>query len=251
MDYTIQKLALLSGITVRTLHFYDEIGLLKPAYVAENGYRYYQEKQLLLLQQILFFREIGFELKEIKKILGKSDFDKQKALQSHKKVLQSKVERLVQLMETVDTTLQYFEGKNMMNEKQLFKGFDKEKQAQYEKQLVDRFGNSVKEHIAQSNQNIKNWTMDHWDKVSREFSEICKELTILLEKKYAVDSPEVQALIQRHYKWIMQFWVPNKESYAGLALGYMEKEWKKTFEPYHSELANYLLQAMQLFAQKL
>lgn len=251
MDYTIQKLALLSGITVRTLHFYHEIGLLKPAYIGENGYRYYQEKQLLLLQQILFFREIGFELKEIKKILTKSDFDKQKALQSHKKVLLSKVKRLTQLMETVDNTLNYLEGKNDMNEKQLFKGFDKEKQAQYEKQLIDRFGDNVKEHITHSNQHIKNWTMNDWNKVSREFSEICKELTVLLEKKYAVDSHEVQKVIQRHYKWIMQFWVPNKESYAGLALGYTEKEWKKTFEPYHGELANYLSQAMQLFAQRL
>lgn len=251
MDYTIQKLAFLSGITVRTLHFYDEIGLLKPAYVGENGYRYYQEKQLLLLQQILFFREIGFELKEIKKILCKSDFDKQKTLHSHKKVLQKKVERLTQLMQTIDTTLNYLEGKNIMTEKQIFHGFDKEKQAKYEKQLVERFGTNVKEHIVHSNRNIKDWTVQDWNRASQEFAGICKDLTLLLEKKYEVGSEEVQAVINRHYEWIKQFWVPNKESYAGLALGYTEKEWKNTFDQYHGKLANYLSQAMQLFAQKL
>lgn len=73
MNYTINKLALLSGVTVRTLRFYDEIGLLKPAHVAENGYRYYGQKELLLLQQILFFREIGFDLKQIQDIIGRNE----------------------------------------------------------------------------------------------------------------------------------------------------------------------------------
>src|SRR6266498_4162453 len=88
MAYTVKQVAAMSGVSVRTLHFYDETGLLKPAYHGANGYRFYEEPQLLTLQQILFYRELGFELKEIKRILGRADFDKVAALESHRKVLQ-------------------------------------------------------------------------------------------------------------------------------------------------------------------
>lgn len=84
MAYTVKKLAKISGVSVRTLHWYDEVGLLKPAYHGSNGYRYYEEEQLLILQQILFFRELGFELKQIRKVLGRTDFDKMVALSSHR-----------------------------------------------------------------------------------------------------------------------------------------------------------------------
>src|SRR5271156_622440 len=93
MAYTVQKLAKLSGVSVRTLHFYDEIGLLRPAYIETNGYRYYEEKELLLLQQILFFRELGFELKKIQKILGQSDFNKIAALTSHRQILEKDLDK--------------------------------------------------------------------------------------------------------------------------------------------------------------
>src|SRR6266516_4261360 len=88
MAYTVKQVAAMSGVSVRTLHFYDETGLLKPAYHGPNGYRFYQELQLLTLQQILFYRELGFELKQIERILGRADFEKIAALQSHRKVLQ-------------------------------------------------------------------------------------------------------------------------------------------------------------------
>src|SRR6476659_1552079 len=91
MAYTVKQVALMSGVSVRTLHFYDETGLLKPAYLGANGYRFYEEPQLLILQQILFYRELGFELKQIKRILGRAKFDKVAALQSHRKVLQKKL----------------------------------------------------------------------------------------------------------------------------------------------------------------
>ena len=76
MAYTVKQVAAMSGVSVRTLHFYDETGLLKPAYLGANGYRFYEEAQLLTLQQILFYRELEFELKQIKEILGRSDFER-------------------------------------------------------------------------------------------------------------------------------------------------------------------------------
>src|SRR5271156_3648160 len=95
----------MSGVSVRTLRFYDQIGLLKPAYHGENGYRYYEEEQALILQQILFFRKLGFELKKIQQILERSDFDKLAALHAHKKVLKKDVERIQELIETIETNI--------------------------------------------------------------------------------------------------------------------------------------------------
>ncbi len=99
MGYTVKKLSELSGVTVRTLHFYEEISLLKPAYYGSNGYRYYEEEQLLQLQQILFFKELGFTLKQIQKVVGKSDFDQLAALYSHKKALSQEWEKIGLLFE--------------------------------------------------------------------------------------------------------------------------------------------------------
>ena len=104
MAYAVKELAKLSGVTVRALHFYDEVGLLKPAYYGANGYRFYEEKQLLALQQILFFRELGFELKQIQRLLGRSDFDQAEALKSHRKVLKKSLERTEELIRTIACT---------------------------------------------------------------------------------------------------------------------------------------------------
>ena len=123
MAYTVKQVAAISGVSVRALHFYDETGLLKPAYLGANGYRFYQEPQLLTLQQILFYRELGFELKQIKQILGGADFEKVAALQSHRKVLQKNLTRTRQLIETIDNTIQHLKGTKKMKNKEMFVGF--------------------------------------------------------------------------------------------------------------------------------
>src|SRR5262245_63212196 len=87
MAYTVKELAQLSGVSVRTLHFYDEIGLLKPARVGQNQYRYYEEEQLLALQQVLFFRELGFELRKVRSIVEQPGFNRVEALKDHRLVL--------------------------------------------------------------------------------------------------------------------------------------------------------------------
>src|SRR5437660_1607729 len=100
MAYTVKQVAAISGVSVRTLHFYDETGLLKPSYHGANRYRYYGEPEILTLQQILFYRELGFELKEIQRILGRADFEKLAALQSHRKVLEKDLRRKHRLIAT-------------------------------------------------------------------------------------------------------------------------------------------------------
>jgi DNA-binding transcriptional MerR regulator/quercetin dioxygenase-like cupin family protein len=123
MAYTLKRVAAISGVSVRALHFYDETGLLKPAYVGANGYRFYEEAQLLRLQQILFYRELGFELKQIKRIIGRADFEIVAALQSHRKLLQKNLTRTLRLVETIDKTIQHLKGVKKMKTEQMFAGF--------------------------------------------------------------------------------------------------------------------------------
>src|SRR6478609_87897 len=123
MAYTVKQVAAMSRVSVRTLHFYDETGLLKPAYYGANGYRFYEELQLLTLQQILFYRELGFELKQIKRILGRRDFEIVAALASHRKVLQKDLARTRRLIETIDKTTQHLKGKRKMKSQEMFVGF--------------------------------------------------------------------------------------------------------------------------------
>src|SRR3954453_6888580 len=115
MAYTVKQLAVMSGVTGRTLHFYDEMALLKPAYIKANGYRFYEEPQLLMLQQILFYRELGFELKRIKQVLGRAKFEKVAALKSHRKVLEKDALRVRTLIETIDKTIDHLKGTKKMD----------------------------------------------------------------------------------------------------------------------------------------
>lgn len=123
MPYTVKQVAGMSGVSVRALHFYDETGLLKPANVGANGYRFYDEAQLLRLQQILFYRELGFELKQIKRILSQRDFEIIAALESHRKVLEENLRRTRTLIETIGKTIQHLKGKKKMKTEEMFVGF--------------------------------------------------------------------------------------------------------------------------------
>ena len=123
MAYTVKQVAAMSGVSVRTLHFYDETGLLKPAYLGANGYRFYEEPQLLKLQQILFYRELGFGLKQIKDVLGRADFETVAALESHRAVLEKNVARTRRLIETIDQTIQHLKGTQKMKTDDMFAGF--------------------------------------------------------------------------------------------------------------------------------
>src|SRR4029078_13247679 len=215
MAYTVKQVARMSGVSVRTLHFYDEVGLLKPAYVGANGYRFSGAPPLLTLQQILFYRQLGFELKQIKRILGRADFEKIAALQSHRKFLRKNLVRTQTLIRTIDKTIEHLKGTKKMKSQEMFVGFDPEQQARHEQYLIDRFGEGMKEGIAQSKRKVKNWTKAHWEKSGAAFGGICQDLVALMDRPWPADSREVQDVIRRHYEWLKQFWTPTRESYAG------------------------------------
>ena len=249
MAYTVQQVAVLSGVSRRTLHFYDEAGLLKPAYHGRNGYRYYEEPQLLVLQQILFYRELGFELKQIKRILGRKDFEKIAALESHRKVLRKNVARTRKLIQTIDKTIEHLKGKTKMKTKELFAGFDAEQQAKHERYLIDRFGEGMKEGIAQSKARVKDWKKADWEKSGAAFNSICQDLVAAMERKLATDSREVQAIVRRHYQWLKQFWTPNRESYAGHANLIVDSDLHKAYEAHHADLPEFIAIAIKAFAE--
>jgi DNA-binding transcriptional MerR regulator len=121
--YTVHELARLSGLSVRALHHYDEIGLLKPAFIGENRYRYYGRDELLRLQQILFHRELGLPLQQIAALLDEPGFDRIAALKQHRARLQAEAKRYRQLVTTIDRTIADLEGDSAMDSAGLYKGF--------------------------------------------------------------------------------------------------------------------------------
>lgn len=249
MAYTVKKLAQISGVSIRTLHWYDEIGLLKPAYHLANGYRCYEEEQLLILQQILFFKELGFELKQICKVLGRSDFDKIVALTSHRQVLKKNLEQTKKLIKTIDKTIEHLKGSRKMHDKELFCGFSKEQQGEYERQIIERGGEQAKIHIEESKQNMKKLSKMDIENLMREAVNICKELTNLLEQNYVASSKEVQNVIQKHYLWLKNFWTPTKQSYAAHGQLILDTDLRKAYEAYHLHLPEFIAEAIQVFSE--
>lgn len=247
MTYTVNKLAKISGVSVRTLHFYDEIGLLKPAYIGENNYRYYEEEQLLMLQQILFYRELGMSLSEIQAIITGDNFDKIEALLSHKKILEKSIDRSHQMLVTIDKTLSHLRGVHNMKHEELYYGFDSEIQKQHEKTLVER-KIVTQEFLDECNSKIKNWSDKEKNAFIQDIENIMADLVTALENKVQTSSEEVQALMARHYAWIERSWNPTRDSYLGLIELYQTPDFRVFYDKRHPQLLNYMVEAMTRFA---
>jgi DNA-binding transcriptional MerR regulator len=250
MRYQVKKLAEISGVSVRTLHLYDELGLFKPAGRGVNGYRYYEKSQLLVLQQILLYRELGFELRQIKRIICKPSFDRVSALISHRRVLEQNLARTKKLIATVDKTIDYLKGKNSMSNQELFGGFSPEVQARHEQEIVERFGEPAKEHIAQSKARVKNWKKADWEKSAKAFAGICQDLVQLMNQGEAAEAAEVQKVIGRHYVWLSQFWTPNRESYTGHGKFIADSKLRHAFEEHHPKLPEFVREAIGVYAER-
>ena len=227
------------------MRFYDEIGLLRPAYIAENGYRYYQEKQLLLLQQILFFRELGFELKQIQTIMEQSNFDQLGALREHKKVLRKNITRMTTLMKTIDNTINHLEGKETMDGKELFKGFTTK---QLEEYSVQRWG---KELLEDSKKKTSGWTWDgDWKNHLAEIKNVIAEIESQHKRKQPLDSQETQAAIKKHFELAQQTASYSKSGYIDLGKYLTEAMVAETNLFSSSKVAQYMCDAMKIFAER-
>ncbi len=249
--YTVKQVARLSGATVRTLHFYDEIGLLKPAYYGENGYRYYEKEQLLGLQQILFYRELNVPLEQIKLIMASPGFDRLKTLETHRARLEKELTRYRQLIKTIDGTIAELNGKKTMASEEMFQGFSSEKQKQYEKELVDRYGDGMQAKIDDSKKRIKDWTKADFQASTDRWNAFLRDLGALADAGKAPDSAEVQALIPSHRAWLESYWTPVRESYIGLGQMYAEHpDFRKQFDAVREGLADFCADAMRVYAER-
>ncbi len=249
MSYTVNTLAKLSGVSVRTLHFYDEIGLLKPAFYGENNYRYYEEEQLLLLQQILFYKELGFPLNEIREILANESFDKIKALNSHREILVKNLDRTKNLIETIDNTINHLRGDATMKHKDLYYGFDSEKQKAHEKYLVEE-GIITQEFLDESHKKVKNWTDADKNAFIQEGETIMNALIKALENNALPSSDEAQSIMRQHYVWLEKSWSPTKEKYLGLIDLYETPNFRTFFDERHPELLAFIQSAMRIYAER-
>lgn len=210
MAYTVKELAKISGVSVRTLHWYDEIGLLKPFSKGANNYRYYEEQELLRLQQILFFKELGFALDDIQKLLLQNDFDNIKALKAHRKILEDEIARKNNLIATIDKTIPHLKGKQLMKDEELYYGFDSNRQKEYEKYLVKSQGLAAEDLLMQSKKRTAKWDKDEWDDVKNEGNAIHKALAKAIDNGLNPDSAEVQTIIKQHFHMIQRFYEVSK-----------------------------------------
>jgi len=248
--HTVKEVAKLSGVSVRTLHFYDEIGLLKPAFYGDNGYRYYEKEQLLVLQQVLFYRELGFELAMVQKIMCSPGFDKVAALRSHRDHLAKETERTKELICTLDKTLAHLERKVPMKDNEMYLGFDPKKQAEFEKDAIERWGEPAREKIEESKRRTKNWSKEDYEKVKQDYDELHRLFIAGLNRGLAPGAAEIQELTKRHFAVVNRFWTPTRQTYIGLGQTYCDyPDFRKLYDGYHPKLAEYLAEAMKIYAE--
>jgi DNA-binding transcriptional MerR regulator len=254
MAYTVKKLSELSGVTIRALHFYEEIGLLKPAYYGANGYRYYEEKALLQLQQILFFKELGFSLKQIQKVLGRSDFDQLKALYSHRDALNREWEKIGKLLKTIDKTIEHLKGKEKMKDREFFDGFNislmtKAKSGASYFEAEEIVFKSVK-NPTKSIQDVEGRGRAFYENIITMAHAIFKDLAGYIDKGLAPSAEDVQGIIKKHHILTQEIHTATKEVYLALAQLYEEHpEFRKQLEPFHPRLFTFMSQAMKIFAE--
>jgi DNA-binding transcriptional MerR regulator len=245
MSYTVKQLSKLAGVTSRTLHYYDEIGLLKPASVGANGYRYYGDDSILRLQQILFHRELDLPLEAIKKVMGRRDFDALAALEDHRQALGKQSERIERLIQTVDDTILHLKGQKTMSKKQLFEAFSEEQQDEYARQAEQLYDPEI---VRLSNRRWKAYSAAERQRILDEGNKIYTDMIAAMPNGAA--SPEVQAIVERWRKHMDYFWTPNLEQLVGLAEGYnTDPRFKANFDQMHPRLAEFMQEAVKIYVE--
>ena len=225
MEYTINKLSKMSGVTTRTLRYYDELDLLKPTRVATSGYRIYGQAQADTLQQILFYRERGFPLEDIKKLLSAPDFDRERAFAGHLAELHKKRQRLDVLIHNVTQSIAAMKGEITMSDQEKFEGFKQslidENERQYGAEVRTKYGDAA---VDASNAKLKGLSQAQYDESER----LRVEFEETLQAAFTTGDP-AGALAQKacdlHRQWLCVFYPKyNKEYHRGLGAMYVADE---------------------------
>lgn len=237
MEYTVKKLAEISGISTRTLRYYDQIGLLCPTRVSTNGYRIYGEKEVDLLQQILFYRELGIHLKEIRQIITDPDFDRAKALEGHLSELLLRKDQIERLIDNVTKTIGMMKGEQTMRDSEKFNGFvekivDDNEEA-YGKEIREKYGDAI---VDACNMKVKGMSEADWQKAQ------CLSAAVNGALKAAFEQGDPAGELARracvlHKEWLCMFWkegMYSKDAHRMLAEGYVADE---RFTAYYDKIA--------------
>lgn len=251
--YTVKQVAKLSGVSVRALHHYDHIGLLKPAHIGTNRYRYYGEDELLRLQQILIHRELDIPLAEIGAIIDAPGFDRLVTLRAQREKLDREAKRYAELVQTIDRTIARLKGERAMQDADLYKGIAPERQAEYEAWLNDRFGGDMPERIELSRKNYDQLSDDEKQGLQDELRELEEGLAEGLRRGVPPQARSLDPLLERHRNWVAFMWARPcpPEAYSGLADLYLSHpDFIARFETIQSGFAEYLATAMKAYAKR-
>lgn len=252
MEYTISKLARLAGVSTRTLRYYDEIGLLKPARVSSNGYRIYGQFEVDRLHHILFFRELDVDLETITAIMNDPNYDKQEALQQHLRQLVQRRSRLDQLIETVKRTIAHEKGEYSVSNEDKFKAFKeqwvRDNENKYGEEIRRKYGEST---VQASNERFRG--MSEEDFKAMQAAE--KDIFNYLAQGLAIGDPSsepAQAAAAKHKEWLLYSWPQyNKEAHAGLVDMYVADErFKAYYDKTGEGAAEFLREAVLLYLSK-
>jgi DNA-binding transcriptional MerR regulator len=197
--YSIKEIADLAGITPRTLRYYDQLGILEPAKIGDNGYRYYDRSSLLRLQQVLFLKELDIPLKEIQLVLNQPGFNPLQVLLGHRQALKNQIERLKKLLATLERTILSVQGDNILVDSEYFDGFD---EIQYEEETRELWG-----HTPQYQESRRKWSS-----YSKEKKENIKQeggrITIRMvteDPDAKPDDPDVQQAVADYYDYLNEY----------------------------------------------
>ncbi|SEU02989.1 MerR family transcriptional regulator [Paenibacillus sp. NFR01] len=249
MEYTVQKLGAMAGISTRTLRYYDELGLLRPARINTSGYRIYGQAEVDRLQQILFYRELGFSLETIKEIVTSPSFDPSEALKEHRHKLLQRREQLDALIANVENTLAAAEGRLTMKDQDKFKGFKQklidDNEAKYGTEIREKYG---EEAVEKSNRVLKNMTEEQYAAIQQIETEMFAALEQAMEE--GVPASELaQKAADLHRQWLSFYWDSyTKEAHARVAQMYVDDE---RFTAYYDKrrpgLAEFLRDAVHVY----
>ncbi|MDY4574066.1 MAG: MerR family transcriptional regulator [Intestinibacter sp.] len=251
MEYSIQSLSKMAGVSTRTLRYYDEIGILKPARISSSGYRIYSEKEVDLLQQILFYKELGMELKVIKEILSSPSFDVLEALYSHKEGLLKKRAQIDLLIQNVENTIDSKEGGKKMANKDKFNGFKKElidkNEKKYGKEIREKYGDKT---VDDSNKKLMNMDEEKFDEFKKLEADIIEVLKLAMDTGNPRGELAMKAC-ELHKKWLGYTWnFYSKEAHRNLGEMYVcDERFKKYYDDNREGMAEFLRDALIEFTK--
>lgn len=250
---TVRQVAKISGLSVRALHHYDEIGLLKPAQRGRNGYRYYGREELLRLQQILIHRELDIPLTEIGKILDAAAFDQLSALAQQRERLAGEARRYAQLVRTIDRTIASLKGERAMRNADLYRGISPEKQAEYEAWLIETYGGDMPERVGVSRKNYAQMSEAEKARLADELRQVETAWADAMKNGVAADSVALDPLLERFRHWVELMWdkpCPT-DAFAGLAdLHLSHPDFVARYEALGEGFSDYHATSMKAFAAR-